>query len=230
MKKTITITGILALSADSASAAISYIDLGISSQTTTGNYNNMTGGTGAVPNNLANMIDNTGATTDIGVEYVGNNITLAGTAGTGANFDVPGDGPSYPTVLSGISSSALRDGLFINENGVITLTFTGLDAGMTYDFLAYGARGNGGVGVTYTATGANTENGSISSVSDNGTETVNLTGITANGSNEITFVVTDLGGAGALNFLQITSSPIPEPSSTALLGLGGLALILRRRK
>ncbi len=29
---------------------------------------------------------------------------------------------------------------------------------------------------------------------------------------------------------QIAINPIPEPSSTALLGLGGLALILRRRK
>jgi hypothetical protein len=228
MKKTI--TGLLALTAVSASAAISYIDLGINSQTTTGNYNNMTGASGAVPNDLVNMIDITGAATGIRVEYVGNNIALAGTAGTGANYDVPTDGASYPSVLSGVSVSALRDGLFINAGGVITLTFTGLDAGMTYDFLAYGARGNGGTGVTYTATGGNTENDSISSVSDNGTETVNLTGITANGSNEITFVVTDGGGAGALNFLQITSVPIPEPSSTALLGLGGLAFILRRRR
>ncbi len=80
MKKTITITGILALSAVSASAAISYIDLGINSQTTTGNYNNMTGGTGAVPNDLANMIDSTGATTGIGVEYTANSTVIAGTS------------------------------------------------------------------------------------------------------------------------------------------------------
>ncbi len=30
--------------------------------------------------------------------------------------------------------------------------------------------------------------------------------------------------------MEFTAEPIPEPSSTALLGLGGLALILRRRK
>ena len=35
-------------------------------------------------------------------------------------------------------------------------------------------------------------------------------------------------GAGQINALQVRS--IPEPSSTALLGLGGLALLLRRKK
>lgn len=30
--------------------------------------------------------------------------------------------------------------------------------------------------------------------------------------------------------LNVTTTTIPEPSSTALLGLGGLALILRRRR
>lgn len=32
------------------------------------------------------------------------------------------------------------------------------------------------------------------------------------------------------NFAVTATAPVPEPSSTALLGLGGLALILRRRK
>jgi hypothetical protein len=36
--------------------------------------------------------------------------------------------------------------------------------------------------------------------------------------------------AGAVTFDSITIAAIPEPSSTALLGLGGLALLLRRRR
>lgn len=39
----------------------------------------------------------------------------------------------------------------------------------------------------------------------------------------------DIAG-GAAPKLTVTHSAIPEPSTTALLGLGGLALILRRRK
>ena len=35
---------------------------------------------------------------------------------------------------------------------------------------------------------------------------------------------------GYLDNISITAGAVPEPSSTALLGLGGLALILRRRK
>lgn len=39
------------------------------------------------------------------------------------------------------------------------------------------------------------------------------------------------GGSGQFAFAGYTvTSPVPEPSTTALLGLGGLALILRRRK
>ena len=38
------------------------------------------------------------------------------------------------------------------------------------------------------------------------------------------------GERGSLAGFQIVDTTIPEPSSTALLGLGGLALILRRRK
>ena len=49
---------------------------------------------------------------------------------------------------------------------------------------------------------------------------------------EITFVDTNANGQLAIDTfsLDYTAAPIPEPSSTALLGLGGLALILRRRK
>lgn len=37
-------------------------------------------------------------------------------------------------------------------------------------------------------------------------------------------------GGDRIGFGEISFSPVPEPSSSLLLGLGGLALVLRRRK
>lgn len=36
--------------------------------------------------------------------------------------------------------------------------------------------------------------------------------------------------AGGINFYSIAAVAVPEPSSAALIGIGGIALILRRRK
>lgn len=41
---------------------------------------------------------------------------------------------------------------------------------------------------------------------------------------------TQAGSTAQINGMQLRTIAVPEPSSTALLGLGGLALILRRRK
>jgi hypothetical protein len=67
---------------------------------------------------------------------------------------------------------------------------------------------------------------------------IDLTGASFQGLNSITFefsVGDDLNNTNSIarfdNFaLEGSVAAIPEPSSTALLGLGGLALILRRRR
>jgi len=58
---------------------------------------------------------------------------------------------------------------------------------------------------------------------------VNNWGGQINPSNGATIQGGDRYGLGEVRFAEETA-PVPEPSSTALLGLGGLALILRRRK
>ncbi len=214
----------LALAASLPAATTYHIDFGINTQTTSGDYNNMTAGGGADPSDLTDLVDSTGGDSTIDLSYA--DVGLAGVSGTNPNYAGP-----YPAAVGSQPVSALRDGLFLG-GGEITLTFSSLDPSMTYDFLLYGARALNGADTTYTATGGNTDTGTITNVLNNSTQTVNLSGLTANGSNEIVLVISsinsDSNNGGALNYLQLTA--VPEPSAAALLGLGGLSLILRRRK
>lgn len=64
--------------------------------------------------------------------------------------------------------------------------------------------------------------------------TLDLTGISLSAGQTYTMVVsargTGFGHHKAFDAIELNGTVVPEPSSAALLGLGGLALILRRRK
>ena len=95
--------------------------------------------------------------------------------------------------------------------GTGTLTVTDVATPTTFDSLASAAVSieNGGDAFLYTTT---------------------ISGHSVNDVFSFGFVLTDDGpGANSRTGIQAVSV-IPEPSTTALLGLGGLALILRRRK
>ena len=160
-----------------------------------------------------------------------------GTSGAGANYGtVIGD---YPGELSSFEVAALQDGLFANANGQpgnsqLTVAISGLVDGYDYDLLFYGARGNNGdeQGADWNITtgiGGSTIN---TGVFNNSTDVVDWDGIRSVGG-EIVFTITSVGTSFeseiSLNFGQIIET-VPEPSSSALLGLGGLALALRRRR
>jgi len=79
--------------------------------------------------------------------------------------------------------------------------------------------------------------GSISTAGTYELKTINLsslTGITSATEFRIYMYGADAPYSGFTGFDNITLNgellPVPEPSSTALLGLGGLALLMRRRK
>ncbi len=203
-----------------ASAATSLIDFGDAGGTTAGNWNNMANAGG---NSLTNLIDDTGAIGTIDLDLDISNASGVG-SGFGGTFNA-GATPSSPFNIA----TAYSDGLFDNSGIGIGFAFTELVIGGVYEITLYGGRSN-----------ANFANGTVSFSTGSGTggtlesrTATTFTG-TANGSGALTLDVVDSSGAVAnglnttVSALSITA--VPEPSSTALLGLGGLALILRRRK
>ena len=163
------------------------------------------------------------------------------------NLDILGDGGAYDgTITIGVTTS--DSGLNVNDNGSTsrfriggneTLTLTGATlvlsdsvgsmnenlasslnvsfGGFTRTFDA-GGLGAGNTGGTYTGEGITTPIVIDTDPVEIPGGTLNLTANTTRSAN--------LFGIGG----DFTVTAVPEPSSAALLGLGGLALILRRRK
>lgn len=209
------------------------IDFGHNTSVTTGNWNNMTGTTGSNPPDLADLIRfSDGAATGVGLAY--SKVGTGGIAGPVANWNGPYPGGLPTGDAAGSFDSALGDGLFFAQNGgTITLTLSGLDDNLLYDFLLYGARGNSGsVDTTYAINGGTPVN--IGPVLNNSTNFASFTSVAASGG-VITVDATTIGGAsnngGALNIMSLTAaSVIPEPGSLLVLGFGAATMVLRRRR
>ena len=180
------------------------IDLGLNTQTSAGNWNNFTAATSGNPAALSGLIDSTGAVTSIGLSFSETFATAAGIAGSGANWDGP-----FPGELAVIPQSALRDGMFIQQNGTATITISGLASGYAYNFILYGARGNNGGGAVFAFTGSNSATGTISNVLENSTEVATVTGIKPTTAGVIELKVTQGSSNlnGSLNFMQIEGVP-----------------------
>lgn len=106
-----------------------------------------------------------------------------------------------------------------NQNGVLDAQYS-IDGGVNWVDTAYdNASYNSGVNVALSITGVNATNG------------ISLRFIAGGGLFGDAGVNTDASANNRLlPFQSFDLAAVPEPSSTALLGLGGLALILRRRK
>ncbi|MEM1354118.1 MAG: PEP-CTERM sorting domain-containing protein [Planctomycetota bacterium] len=142
------------------------------------------------------------------------------------------------------------------RNATATITFTGLTSGLAYDIWLMGGRGvsgNGSEGLSSTISTTNAVSSSSSQILDNNdggsqvsfgeyVENANFVffdDVVADSSGEITFSITGADSDDS-NFDSLTADSrpglsgfqieaIPEPSSLALLGLGGLCVLRRRR-
>lgn len=131
-----------------------------------------------------------------------------------------------------------------NLPGLTSLTFDMVTAAAasdgaidgTYQLFAAADEGSfTAVGLPGTAANPNDDifpGGQDSSIGTVITANIDLTSLAPANSYEFRIALGDNSGAGVkTTWLQgIQVETIPEPSSTALLGLGGLALILRRRR
>lgn len=224
MKTRVILPVILCLAALSeAQAAVMLIDFGDGNGVTTGNYNNVitTDGT-TIP-----LIDDSGSLT--GFELANSDGALAG---GGANY-----AGSFPASVASQPASALQDSLFIRSDTIAefaTITISGLSSLETYDLLIYGARGNNGLEAIFTAVDASGSSaGSISNVFNNAAETVSFDGLVPDGSGEIIlqFASEVSGSSGAaLNFMSITSNPVPEPGAATFLGFSAMMILGRRTR
>jgi hypothetical protein len=185
-----------------------------------------TGNENTISSSLLSIADairfSDGAATGVGIAVTktGGNWTEAGTTfGTGLY------------ALNTTDSSVYGDALGINNAGVETMsiTFTGLSDSLTYDLTggvssseatgkyATGWTIAGQAAPTYQVSDATAGNGYIS-----------FDGLTSSANTLTITLDRELKNHLAVSQLQLTA--VPEPSSTALLGLGGLAFALRRRR
>ncbi len=174
----------------------------------------------------------------------------SGTNGSGDNvtgitvgsMTISWDGNYYGEASNGASNQnhLMMDGMMaMNVIGTTYVSITGLGSEFTssgYDVYVYiasdtsrshGLAGNDGT-TTVQAVGATTNVGQFLTDSGNYETTpsyVKLSGFTGS---DFTLTRGSGGGVPQISGLQIVS--VPEPSSAALIGLGGIALILRRRK
>lgn len=180
-----------------------------------------------------------GAWNEVGPSAV---LVATGSAG-GSPKPTPPDGTNWMVVNGGSIGNGINQTLShqILDNTIYTLTFTiGVrDDLATKDFavVLYGGSITGANELErVTQDALTTLDFDGTPPSSSGTEELTLiwdsTGSSLVGTNLVVRAVQTESGAGQTFFdnFQLDASPVPEPGSLALLGLGGLCMLVRCRK
>lgn len=217
--------GVLFLGSTSVQAQTFLINCGPSTGLT--GWNALAGASSAytpIPAGSQSLVDSTGASTGVTLSVVDNTAGFSWQqygGNAGATVDPWPVSATQPTLLAASAS------------GDMTLTLTGLNnnASYTFTFLAYCS--NGGFpsdtrSTNLTATGSNSGSASaFSIINDVGNPGVGtISGITPNAGVITLVFTTDSGLGSSLNTLQIDTVSTPEPSTFALIILGGCGIFL----
>ncbi|MFH1499062.1 MAG: hypothetical protein ABII82_14695 [Verrucomicrobiota bacterium] len=193
-------------------------------------WNDITTAIGSSPTGtLANLVDSTGAATDVSFAM---NARFNGTNTNGPTTGNHSFGIPDAVIASSLYGNSVTFNNAIAENP--TFTLSGLDQDLAYTFVVYASRmsvGDDRSG-TYTATGLNTVSG-VLNASGNTSLTLTLLNVRPDASGNIVFDITQTEGVNNntyrftyLNALTLSgSSVIPEPSAAAAL-TGGVTLLL----
>lgn len=179
------------------------------------------------------------------ISIVANNTTNVTISSGGANWDTTTFPPSSN---ANVYWDANTNGTFGeagentgNVQGTLSFTINPITSGTAYHFGMEGfgtAGATGTITFTITNTDATTQlvnvvQGTTTNFSDSNGDQWQANFVFNNGGYGDVVFNGGTGGNGAnVNDHQgiLTFTAVPEPSSTTLIGLGGLALILRRRK
>ncbi|MGA2281729.1 MAG: PEP-CTERM sorting domain-containing protein [Verrucomicrobiota bacterium] len=156
----------------------------------------------------------------------------SGVSFTWASQGLEGSGV-YPDGFSGGSYASLMGG-YVFEIGSQTMSFANLPADASYTLYIY-TQGDYASddretsvtvsGTTYTT--APTDGAANTFIA--GQNYLEITGMT-DGSGNLQFTYQAAVDEADINGIQLSINPVPEPSTLALAGLGGLSLLLFRRR
>lgn len=177
---------------------------------------------------------NDGAWTGFATYAYSLNYTLTAPSGSGTHYAKTNDGSLTATIVltnGGLDTATIAAGSMQFDFSAYLGSYTGNGdrAQISYQFLDSGAATIGSAttfddGLAGVVNGTWTQYGTTGGLVPTNAAGVLITiansaSVGQSGSND-----------GYADLVSFTTTTVPEPSSAALLGLGGLALILRRRK